>query len=736
MSRFVSPFFDVGSGIKPASGAKLFFFESNTSTPKDTFSDEALSIANANPVISDSRGLFPDIFLEEGKYKVQLTDKNDEQAQPDADPVEGLTLSDIIKISSTSVVLDIPTLSAAITSTTLVNGQALNIQERTVGNGGGGLWDVVLASTVTPNTFEIVQCTGVATLALVLRLQGEIDVRQVGATGDGVTNDQPSIQRAVVLATGIKVDGRASDSKRVYAPSPKSFYRVDSTINIGIGVTLEGDGIGTDIQATGLFPVLTMTSGLDIYVRNLTLKNTVGGVGTSGVSIPEGTRIQFQNVGISLVDKCVTGDKTLYISFTECYFTYTGKGVEFTAAAGTWNVAWFNNVIKFDRCTFGGLFASTTGVDIVGMGVLMENCDTSHNAIGARIVGVTGSTVNKSHSCTIINNYAEDIDTVFQFKDVRNATIISSYNQGKATGSAATAVYDLDNADVFVVHNAMLDFFEHISVGINSSTIYWNTTFTSFTDTAFSSSDGTSLAHTIIDRETAKINPALVYEDIPLSASSTINTSIAKSSDNSPASTIFEMRQNNNITRHRWKVGGAANWNAADAAYFVARDTTTSRSINAAGTVNASGADYAEYMTKSSTCGDIQKGQVCGIDKDGKLTDKFDDAHSFVIKSTDPSYVGGDSWGTDIPFEEGTDEFKAEFDKRRAMVDRIAFSGQVPCFVSGEFKVGDTLIPASSPERGIECKAVSSPSLDQYLLSIGKVWAVKNGKAWVSVRVS
>ena len=78
LSRFVLPFADVGKGISPSSGAKLFFYATGTSTPASTFSDLAGSIPNANPVIADANGLFSDIFLS-GTYKVILKDKNDVQ---------------------------------------------------------------------------------------------------------------------------------------------------------------------------------------------------------------------------------------------------------------------------------------------------------------------------------------------------------------------------------------------------------------------------------------------------------------------------------------------------------------------------------------------------------------------------------------------------------------------------------------------------------------------------------
>ena len=62
--RFVEPRTRVGDGIENFAGAKLFFFDFGTSTAKTTFSDFALTSANTDPVVADSDGLFPDIFLD------------------------------------------------------------------------------------------------------------------------------------------------------------------------------------------------------------------------------------------------------------------------------------------------------------------------------------------------------------------------------------------------------------------------------------------------------------------------------------------------------------------------------------------------------------------------------------------------------------------------------------------------------------------------------------------------
>ncbi len=72
----------------PISGAKLNSYESGTTARLDTYSDTALSSANANPLVADSAGRFGDIFLQASDYKVVLTDADDVVIWT-ADPVAG-----------------------------------------------------------------------------------------------------------------------------------------------------------------------------------------------------------------------------------------------------------------------------------------------------------------------------------------------------------------------------------------------------------------------------------------------------------------------------------------------------------------------------------------------------------------------------------------------------------------------------------------------------------------------
>lgn len=79
--RFIMPvqqvFQDDG---EPLSYAKLYFYETGTSTPKDTYSDDTYADANSNPIIADAAGRFiANIFLDTsaGRYRVVLKDQND-----------------------------------------------------------------------------------------------------------------------------------------------------------------------------------------------------------------------------------------------------------------------------------------------------------------------------------------------------------------------------------------------------------------------------------------------------------------------------------------------------------------------------------------------------------------------------------------------------------------------------------------------------------------------------------
>ena len=73
-TRYYTPNpFEFDSNGVPLAGASLYFYETGTSTPLNTYADVDLATPNANPVMADGNGRFGTIFLVPATaYKVQL----------------------------------------------------------------------------------------------------------------------------------------------------------------------------------------------------------------------------------------------------------------------------------------------------------------------------------------------------------------------------------------------------------------------------------------------------------------------------------------------------------------------------------------------------------------------------------------------------------------------------------------------------------------------------------------
>lgn len=65
-------------GDQAFSGAKAYFFDAGTTTPMITYTDAAESIPHDHPVVANSRGIFPPIFLADAAiYKFRVLDADD-----------------------------------------------------------------------------------------------------------------------------------------------------------------------------------------------------------------------------------------------------------------------------------------------------------------------------------------------------------------------------------------------------------------------------------------------------------------------------------------------------------------------------------------------------------------------------------------------------------------------------------------------------------------------------------
>lgn len=138
----------------PLPGAKLFFYETGTSSPKNTYQDADFNTPHANPVVADAFGVFPPIWLDTsaGDYRVRLTDSAN---------VEKWTVDDV----------------------------AGDLSQESI---GAALWPrtaAEISASVTPVNYYYEPG----------------DVRRYGATGDGATDDTTALQNALLCNHAVKI---------------------------------------------------------------------------------------------------------------------------------------------------------------------------------------------------------------------------------------------------------------------------------------------------------------------------------------------------------------------------------------------------------------------------------------------------------------------------------------------------------------------------------------------------
>jgi len=274
-SRFVLPFADVGSGIKPPSGALLFFLETDSSGPKDTFSDQlSTPTVNANPVVADSTGVFPDIFIT-GIYKVVLQNKNGSQIW-EADPVGELGIG----TSENSIPFIFDTVSD-MTSSLLIFpiGKALATKGySTVGDGAQA--EYVIVAPQAADEFGDHTLTN-SNVAVLQEEEGTLKLAQYSV--DGTADDSTAIQSALdkldaiglgkdviwpqnvridnqvvlpfpghyrMLSYGCTIDGRGTEAVAGHGTSVLAYQGSSITGSMIIqGIFFDGTNAGTNLDA-------------------------------------------------------------------------------------------------------------------------------------------------------------------------------------------------------------------------------------------------------------------------------------------------------------------------------------------------------------------------------------------------------------------------------------------------------------------------------------------------------
>jgi hypothetical protein len=176
-----------GTGV-PLAGAQVFFYVTGTSTKQNTYSDKALTIPNANPIVLDASGRLGDCWLQTLPYKVVLAPANDTDP-----PTSPIWTKDPVWTSDYSTVAQFQS----------VNG---NPNGQLAGTAGSATVPASVAWDYTNDILYVCTTTGTSTTAVWTAVNPATGASTVLPTPQGrltLTTQTPVINADVTAATTI-----------------------------------------------------------------------------------------------------------------------------------------------------------------------------------------------------------------------------------------------------------------------------------------------------------------------------------------------------------------------------------------------------------------------------------------------------------------------------------------------------------------------------------------------------
>jgi len=193
--------FDDDTTGNAASGASVTVRVNSSQALATIFDVDDIGVAN--PLTADANGNYAfkaadniyDIIIQEGTpdevklHKVEIAEI----------PIPSGLINDL------SQAYEFKTLNDAVISTAnFPSGKVVHIKESMLGCGGGSIWDIVETSSVTPDSWVVVQSSGVPALSLVIRVDEHLSAKSIGITETG--NFDAAFTAIETNHTGILVD--------------------------------------------------------------------------------------------------------------------------------------------------------------------------------------------------------------------------------------------------------------------------------------------------------------------------------------------------------------------------------------------------------------------------------------------------------------------------------------------------------------------------------------------------
>lgn len=228
---FIPQFFDPSTGERMASGTVEFYLY-DTVTPTPYYTNAAGTSGGTSLTLGSGGKPSTDIFFDSDiVYKIVV--KN--AAGTTLDTIKPYYPVDSLGTvrAAGEFVKEFASTSTAIASTTILEGDVLNIRRPAL-TGETIEADVVLSSSVTENALDIVQCTGVGTLSLVMRNPIQVYYgRKNGLLGDDSASDLAGLQ---ALADKLTSGGVIMLEAGTYRITDTFLFKHSNKIICGAGI--------------------------------------------------------------------------------------------------------------------------------------------------------------------------------------------------------------------------------------------------------------------------------------------------------------------------------------------------------------------------------------------------------------------------------------------------------------------------------------------------------------------